>query len=96
MVQTCTHESYIVGIICALAVEKAAVEAMLDEEHSRLAAMAADDNSYSPGRTGEHHVVVACLPAGVTGKASTVTVGETGYAVSRSRRISWWASVVVV
>ncbi|KAK0302023.1 hypothetical protein LTR01_009021 [Friedmanniomyces endolithicus] len=73
MVQTCTHESYIVGIICALAVEKAAVEAMLEEEHSRLAAMAADDNSYSPGRTGEHHVVVACLPAGVTGKASTVT-----------------------
>ncbi|KAK0924157.1 hypothetical protein LTR29_018188 [Friedmanniomyces endolithicus] len=76
MVQTCTHESYIVGIICALAVEKAAVEAMLDEEHSRLAAMAADDNSYSPGRTGEHHVVVACLPAGVTGKASTVTVAR--------------------
>jgi len=65
-----------VGIICAFAVEKAAVEAMLDEEHSRLAAMAADDNSYSPGRTGEHHVVVACLPAGVTGKASTVTVAR--------------------
>ncbi|KAK0900570.1 hypothetical protein LTR02_009114 [Friedmanniomyces endolithicus] len=76
MVQTCTHESYTVGIICALAVEKAAVEAMLDEEHSRLAAMAGDDNSYSLGRTGEHHVVVACLPAGVTGKASTVTVAR--------------------
>ncbi len=75
MVQTCTHESYTVGIICALAVEKAAVEAMLDEEHSRLAAMAGDDNSYSPGRTGEHHVVVACPPVMLQALARILPVG---------------------
>ncbi|TKA50578.1 hypothetical protein B0A55_13278 [Friedmanniomyces simplex] len=73
-----THprESYTVGIICALDVEKAAVEATLDEEHGGVEKMAGDDNSYSFGRIGQHDVVVACLPAGVTGKASAATVAK--------------------
>jgi nucleoside phosphorylase len=72
---THSRESYAVGIICALDVEKAAVEATL-EEHGRLAAVAGDNNSYSFGRISEHHVVVACLPAGVTGKASAANVAR--------------------
>ncbi|KAK3111935.1 hypothetical protein LTR53_012311 [Teratosphaeriaceae sp. CCFEE 6253] len=73
-----THprESYTVGIICALDVEKAAVEGTLDEEHGRLEQMAGDENSYSFGRLHRHNVVVACLPAGVMGKASAATVAK--------------------
>ncbi|KAK4895844.1 hypothetical protein LTR49_028216, partial [Elasticomyces elasticus] len=58
------RESYTVGIICALAVEKAAVEATLDEEHGGGGKMMGDENSYNFGRIGEHNVVVASLPAG--------------------------------
>ncbi|KAK4906635.1 hypothetical protein LTR49_024248 [Elasticomyces elasticus] len=59
-----THdrESYTVGIICALDVEKASVKATLDEEHGGIEKMAGDDNSYSFGRISQHNVVVvACL-----------------------------------
>jgi nucleoside phosphorylase len=68
--------SYNVGIICALDIEKAAVEATLDEEHEGLPKMTNDDNIYTLGRIGRHNVVVACLPAGVTGKASAATVAK--------------------
>jgi nucleoside phosphorylase len=71
-----SRQSYTVGIICALDVEKAAVEATLDEEHGRLEKAAGDDNVYTFGRIGEHNVVVACLPAGVMGKASAVVVAK--------------------
>ncbi|KAK4895826.1 hypothetical protein LTR49_028228 [Elasticomyces elasticus] len=66
-----THprESYTVGITCALDVEKAVVEATLDEEHGGVEKMTGGENSYNFGRIGEHNVVVASLPAGVTGKA---------------------------
>jgi nucleoside phosphorylase len=58
--RTLSRQSYTVGIICALDVEKAAVEATLDEEHNRVRKMAGDDNMYSFGRIGAHNVVVAC------------------------------------
>ena len=70
------RNAYRVGIICALATEKAAVEAMLDEEYTRLPNAIGDDNHYSFGRIGAHHVVVACLPAGVIGKASAAAVAR--------------------
>ncbi|KAK5678854.1 hypothetical protein LTS10_008509 [Elasticomyces elasticus] len=73
-----THprEAYTFGIICALDVEKAAVKATLDGEHSGVEKIAGDDNSYSFGRIGQHDVVLACLPAGVTGKASAAMVAK--------------------
>jgi nucleoside phosphorylase len=73
-----THprDSYNVGIICALDVEKAAVEATLDEEHVGVEKLAGDDNVYSFGRIGVHNVVIACLPAGVMGKASATAVAK--------------------
>ncbi|KAK4953368.1 hypothetical protein LTR10_009078 [Elasticomyces elasticus] len=70
------RESYTVGIICALDVEKAAMEAMLDEEHRGVVKLCGDDNSYSFGRIGQHDVMIACLPAGVTGKAFAATVAK--------------------
>jgi nucleoside phosphorylase len=73
---THTRESFNVGIICALDLEKAAVEATLDEEYDGLEKMTGDDNVYTFGRIGKHNVVVACLPAGVMGKASAATVAK--------------------
>lgn len=70
------RESYDVGIICALDVERTAVEAILDEEHERLPKVAGDDNVYTFGRIGKHNVVVACLPAGVMGKVSATAVAK--------------------
>jgi nucleoside phosphorylase len=71
-VRTLSQQSYTVGIICALDVEKAAVEATLDEEHGRVEKAVGDDNVYTFGSIGAHNVVVACLPAGVMGKAFVV------------------------
>ena len=74
--QRLTHNDYTVGWICALPkTELVAAEAMLDEEHPVLpAAQPEDDNTYSLGRIGDHNVVIACLPAEQTGKASAATV----------------------
>lgn len=75
-------ETYQVGILCALPIEAAAVEATFDEElEAPKDVPSADGNSYCFGRIGKHRVVVACLPAGKTGKASAATVGRD---VSRS------------
>ena len=74
--QQFTYSDYTVGWICALLeTELAAAEAMLDEEHPiLLAADPQDTNSYLLGRIGTHNVVIACLPAETTGKASAATV----------------------
>lgn len=76
--QRLTHDDYTVGWICALPkTELVAAEAMLDEEHPVLpAAQPEDDNTYSLGRIGDHNVVIACLPAEQTGKASAATVAK--------------------
>jgi nucleoside phosphorylase len=71
-----THDDYPIGVICALAVEKAAFVAMLDEEHEALPTSKHDDNSYTFGKIGIHNVVAACLPAGLTGNNSAATVAK--------------------
>ncbi|KAK5678283.1 hypothetical protein LTS10_009455 [Elasticomyces elasticus] len=54
----------------------AAVKAILDEVFSapHNNTNTRDSNSYNFGRIGLHNVVVACLPAGVTGKVSAASV----------------------
>ncbi|GAB7365990.1 hypothetical protein MBLNU230_g7317t1 [Neophaeotheca triangularis] len=73
-----THplESYNVGIICALDIERTAVVAVLDARHARPRKPRGDDNVYAFGRIGEHNVVVASLPAGVMGKVSATAVAK--------------------
>ena len=62
------NEDYTVGWICALPLERAAAEAMLDEVHDKPRKQLSNDhNLYTLGRINEHNVVVACLPAGVYG-----------------------------
>jgi nucleoside phosphorylase len=57
-------------------VEKAAVEATLDEEHGRVEKTVGDDNVYTFGSISAHNVVVACLPTGVIGKVSATMVAK--------------------
>ncbi|RYN50572.1 hypothetical protein AA0117_g13405, partial [Alternaria alternata] len=68
------REDYTVGWVCALPVELAAAQEMLDEEHDTPRYDAHDTNLYTCGRVGEHNVVIACLPEGQTGTSSAATV----------------------
>lgn len=68
------RQDYWIGVVCALAIEKAAVRATLDEEHHVLERLEGDNNQYTLGRIGIHNVVIACLPAGDTGTANACNV----------------------
>jgi nucleoside phosphorylase len=62
-----SRNDYTVGWICALSIELAASEGMLDEVHQDLDLVQGDKNMYTLGEIGEHNIVMACLPAGDTG-----------------------------
>jgi nucleoside phosphorylase len=68
------HSDYTVGVICALPIEFAAVQSMLDEEHEKLPKLPKDTNTYKLGRIGPHNVFIACLPAGIIGNNAAATV----------------------
>ena len=70
---TRSHHSYSVGVTCDLAVEKAVVEAILNEKHPCLGKIVGDDNDYTFGRIGDDDVAIACLLTGVMGKASAAS-----------------------
>lgn len=57
--------AYTVGWICALPIELAVAQVMLDEEH--LPHNDIDSSQYTLGRISNHNVVLACLPAGQMG-----------------------------
>jgi nucleoside phosphorylase len=67
-------DDYTVGWVCALPVELAAAQEMLDEELDTPPYDAHDTNLYTCGRIGKHNVVIACLPEGQTGTSSAATV----------------------
>ena len=71
------HQDYSVGWICALPTELAAAAAMLDERHDPLPQNPHDDINYNLGRIGNHNVVIACLPLGVSGTISAARVAST-------------------
>jgi nucleoside phosphorylase len=64
-------EDYTVGCVCALPVELAAAQKMLDEEHRDFPQDANDSNLYTLGRISDHNVVLTCLPAGQIGTNSS-------------------------
>lgn len=68
------REEYTVGWVCALAVELAAAQEMLDDEHDTPSCDALDTNIYTCGRVGEHNIVIACLPEGQMGTTSAAAV----------------------
>jgi nucleoside phosphorylase len=67
------REEYTVGWVCALPIELAAAQAMLDEIFQPDAS---DANIYTLGRVGEHNIVMACLPAGQTGTNSAAVAAS--------------------
>ena len=69
-------QDYPVGWVCALPIETIAARGMLDEHHPPLPQALNDHNSYILGRVGAHNVVIASLPAGVAGSASTAIVAK--------------------
>ena len=68
-------EKISIGIICPLPIEVAAMIQMLDERYSTQQ-FPRDPNLYHFGRIGEHNIVIAGLPDGLTGIASATTVAE--------------------
>jgi nucleoside phosphorylase len=80
------RQEYTVGWICALPVELAAAQEMLDEEHEDLEQDEYDNNLYSLGRIGEHNVVIVCLPAGLIGNNPAAAVATQMRATFRSVR----------
>jgi nucleoside phosphorylase len=71
------RDDYTVGWVCALPVELAAAQEMLDEEHDDLARELSDndENLYSLGSIGGHNVAIVCLPAGRIGNNPAAAVG---------------------
>lgn len=72
--ESLTHDDYTVGWVCALSEEQTAATAMLDREHPPLSKPSTDNNAYTLGSIGEHNVVIACLPLGMTGIAPSAAV----------------------
>ncbi|KAF5574278.1 PFS domain-containing protein [Fusarium pseudoanthophilum] len=68
--------SYTVGWICALPIELAAAQAMLDHIHDSLAISADDSNAYTLGDMVGHNVVMACLPVHHYGTVNAATVAN--------------------
>jgi nucleoside phosphorylase len=73
-------KSYTVAWITALPLERAAAEAMFDLERDDppegFRKRDGDDNEYSWGKVGRHHVVIASLPSGEYGLASAARVAQ--------------------
>jgi nucleoside phosphorylase len=70
------YEDYTIGWICALPVELAAAQEMLDEEHDHPERDFGDndENLYTMGSMGRHNVVIVCLPAGRIGNNPAAAV----------------------
>ncbi|KAF2227544.1 nucleoside phosphorylase domain-containing protein [Elsinoe ampelina] len=64
------------GILCALPVEKTAVEFMLDTVHEPVPPLDGDPNVYSYGEIQGSYVVIGVLPAGLMGKLSASQVAS--------------------
>lgn len=67
------HTQYTIAWVCALYIEMAAAQAMLDELHERLPTQV-DDNNYILGSIDRHNVVIACLPEGQYGTNNAAIV----------------------
>ncbi|OKP09492.1 hypothetical protein PENSUB_5160 [Penicillium subrubescens] len=81
---------YTIAWIAALPIERAAAEAMLDEEHATPTGFTrhqTDANVYTWGRVGEHNIVIASLASGVYGTTSAATTASSLLASLPSIRV---------
>ena len=69
--------TYVIGLICALPIEYAAIKATLDETYETVTGPdPTEDCSYLLGRMGDHPVVVMCLPSSGYGKSRIITAAS--------------------
>lgn len=71
-----SSDDYTVGWICALPIEMAATQAMLDNTHADLPRRFNDSNTYTLGSIGRHNIVIACLPEGGYGTNNAASVAS--------------------
>ena len=73
-----SRQDFEIGIICALQIEHDAVEVLLDEDYAYRGVYygkaAGDQNAYTTGRIGRHHVVITYMPG--IGKANAAAVAS--------------------
>jgi nucleoside phosphorylase len=76
MARRLRRNEYTVGWVCALPVELAAAQEMLDEEHHDLESDPTDndENLYALGSISGHNVAIVCLPAGRIGNNPAASV----------------------
>ncbi|KAI0204126.1 hypothetical protein F4808DRAFT_448850 [Astrocystis sublimbata] len=67
---------YTVGWVAALPIERAAAQAVFDEEHEMLPKTRGDTNCYTFGRIGHHNCVIASLPMDGKGIVNAATVSS--------------------
>jgi nucleoside phosphorylase len=80
------REEYTVGWVCALPIELAAAQEMLDEKHEDLEHDKNNNNLYSLGRIGDHNIVIVCLPMGLIGNNPAAAVATQIKATFKSVR----------
>ena len=68
------REEYTVGWVCALPIELATAQAMLDEKHESFQPNASNTNIYMLGRVEEHNIVITYLPEGQTDTNSAAVI----------------------
>lgn len=89
-------ESYVIAWMAALPIERAAAEAMLDEEHAAPAGFnrhQPDENVYTWGRVGEHNIVITSLTAGAYGTTSAATTASNLLASLPSIRVGIFVGI---
>jgi hypothetical protein len=68
-------KKYYVGIVCALPTKRAAVRAILNEEHRTFLDKDAQDyNTYFAGRVYNYNIIIIFLLAGVNGTTAAASV----------------------
>ncbi len=71
-----SHDEYTVGWVAHSTSKPAAAQAMLDEVHESLQSAVRQQRVHSRGRTGQHNVVIACLPTDGYGANHAAAVGS--------------------
>ena len=71
-----SNDDYIVGWVCALPIEMAAAQAMLDYVHDILPKDPVDSNAYTLGSIDRHNIVITCLPTDGYGMNNAATVAS--------------------
>jgi len=95
MSQQLPRNEYTVGWVCALPIEFAAAQEMLDEEHADLLHEPDDndENTYALGSIGGHNVAIGCLPAGRIGNNPAAAVAMQMRATFKGLRFSLMVGV---